>query len=196
MIFSYEKIFFNKLKKGLKLSKRILNFSDDVDLKLQELKQELQMPINKIITMIVNEKLEDLNLLKKEYVEDLKNDNSQNEIEIRFRIKENEKIFLEKQMKRTGNNSLTSEIKYRLLNSIYKNKYFLPLELGMLNNLNNQIKTVGVNINQILKKINLKKDLENIDYDNFINNINEVNIKIVEITNEIKNILKSADKRK
>jgi diaminopimelate epimerase len=39
------------------------------------------------------------------------------------------------------------------------------------------------------------KDLENIDYDNFINNINEVNIKIDEITNEIKNTLKLASKR-
>lgn len=177
------------------MSKRILNFSDEVDLKLQELKQELQMPINKIITMIVNEKLEDLNLLKKEYVEDLKIANSKNDIQVKFRINENEKIFLEKQMKRTGNNSLTSEIKYRLLNSIYKNKYFLPIELEKLNNLNIQIKKIGVNINQILKKINLKKDLENIDYDNFINNINEVNIKIDEITNEIKNTLKFASKR-
>jgi hypothetical protein len=61
--------------------------------------------------------------------------------------------------------------------------------------LNTQIKKIGVNINQILKKINLKKDLENIDYDNFINNINEVNIKIDEITNEIKNTLKLASKR-
>ena len=61
--------------------------------------------------------------------------------------------------------------------------------------MNIQIKKIGVNINQILKKINLKKDLENIDYDNFINNINEVNIKIDEIKNEIKNTLKLASKR-
>ena len=61
--------------------------------------------------------------------------------------------------------------------------------------MNTQIKKIGVNINQILKKINLKKYLENIDYDNFINNINEVNIKIDEITNEIKNTLKLASKR-
>ena len=98
-------------------------------------------------------------------------------------------------MKKTGNKSLTSEIKYRLINTIYKNKYFLPIELEKLNNLNTQIKKIGVNINHILKNINLKKDLENIDYDNFINNINEVNIKIDEITNEIKNTLKLASKR-
>ena len=177
------------------MSKRILNFSNEVDLKLQELKKELQMPINKIITMIINEKLEDLKILKKEYVEDYKDIENKNEFLISFRIKEKEKIFLEEQIKKTGNKSLTSEIKYRLINTIYKNKYFLPIELEKLNNLNTQIKKIGVNINQILKKINLKKDLENIDYDNFINNINEVNIKINEITNEIKNTLKLASKR-
>lgn len=47
------------------MSKRILNFGDEVDLKLQELKKELQMPINKIITMIINEKLENSKILKK-----------------------------------------------------------------------------------------------------------------------------------
>ena len=47
------------------MSKRILNFDDRVDKLLQELKQELKMPINKIITMIINEKLEDIKRIKK-----------------------------------------------------------------------------------------------------------------------------------
>jgi hypothetical protein len=41
------------------LSKRIINFDDRVDNLLQELKQELKIPTNKIITMIINEKLEE-----------------------------------------------------------------------------------------------------------------------------------------
>ena len=77
------------------MSKRILNFDDRVDKLLQELKQELKMPINKIITMIINEKLEDIKRIKKETVEDLKMKDNQNEIEIRFRIFEKERIFLE-----------------------------------------------------------------------------------------------------
>ena len=177
------------------MSKRILNFSDEVELKLQELKQELQMPINKIITMIINEKLEDLKLLKKEYIEDLKIENSNNEIEIRFRIKENEKIFLEEQVKRTGNKSLTSEIRYRLLNSIYKNKYFLPIELNEFKNLTFQIKRIGLNINGIFKRVNFKEDLKSDDYINLQNSINEVNEKIDLMNNEIKNILKFANNR-
>ena len=177
------------------MSKRILNFGDEVDLKLQELKKELQMPINKIITMIINEKLENSKILKKEYVEDLGIEDSKNDVQIKFRISEKEKIFLEEQIKKTGNNSLSSEVKYRLINTIYKNKYFLPLELEKLNNLNTQIKKIGVNINQISRKINFKNELENKDYENFQSNLKEVNFKIDELTDEIKNILKFANNR-
>ena len=177
------------------MSKRILNFGDEVDLKLQELKKELQMPINKIITMIINEKLENSKILKKEYVEDLGIEDSKNDVQIKFRISEKEKIFLEEQIKKTGNSSLSSEVKYRLINTIYKNKYFLPVELEKLNNLNNQIKKIGININQISRKINFKQELENKDYENFQSNLKEVNFKIDELTNEIKNILKFANNR-
>ena len=177
------------------MSKRILNFGDEVDLKLQELKKELQMPINKIITMIINEKLENSKILKKEYVEDLGIEDSKNDVQIKFRISEKEKIFLEEQIKKTGNSSLSSEVKYRLINTIYKNKYFLPVELEKLNNLNNQVKKIGININQISRKINFKHELENKDYENFQSNLKEVNFKIDELTDEIKNILKFANNR-
>ena len=174
-----------------------LKIGDELFSVLKEINSRTKIPLTKIVISILNEKLQDIKELNynKEFIEDYKNINNDLETQIRFRINENEKIFLEKQMKKTGNKSLTSEIRYRLLDTIYKNKYFLPIELEKLNNLNTQIKKIGVNINQILKKINLKKDLENIDYDNFINNINEVNIKIDEITNEIKNTLKLASKR-
>ena len=177
------------------MSKRILNFDDRVDKLLQELKKELKIPINKIISMIINEKLEDIKRLKKENVEDLKIENNQNEIEIRFRIYENEKYFLEEQMKKTGNGSLTSEIRFRLLNSIYKNKYFLPIELAEFKNLVYQTKMIGLNINGIFKRVNFKEELKSDDYINLQNSINEVNEKIDLINNEMKNIFKSASYR-
>ena len=177
------------------MSKRILNFDDRVDKLLQELKKELKIPINKIISMIINEKLEDIKRLKKENVEDLKIENNQNEIEIRFRIYENEKYFLEEQMKKTGNGSLTSEIRFRLLNSIYKNKYVLPIELAEFKNLVYQTKMIGLNINGIFKRVNFKEELKSDDYINLQNSINEVNEKIDLINNEMKNIFKSSSYR-
>lgn len=168
------------------MSKRILNFSNEVDEKLKELGNILQKPINKIIAMIVKEKLEDLKKLDKDF---LRNNDDDKETEIRFLIKQNERIFLENQIKKTGNTSLSSEIKFRLLNTIYRNKFFLPVELSELGNLNFQIKRIGININQILKKSNYKEVLQNDDYENFINNIDELRNKIDSITKEIKKIL-------
>lgn len=174
-----------------------LRIGNELFLLLKEINLRTKIPLTKIVISILNEKLQDIKELdyNKEFIEDYKNIDNKLETQIRFRINEIERIFLEKQMEKTGNKSLTSEIKYRLINTIYKNKYFLPIELENLNNLNNQIKKIGVNINQILKKINLNKELQNIEYDNLKNNINEVNYKIDELTNEIKNILKLADKR-
>ena len=94
---------------------------------------------------------------KKEYVDDFNIEYCVNEIQIKFRINENEKKFLEHQMIKTGNSSLTSEIRFRLLNSIYKNKYFLPIELSEFKNLVYQLKMIGLNINGIYKKVNFKK---------------------------------------
>ena len=177
------------------MSKRIINFDDRVDKLLQELKQELKMPINKIITMIINEKLEDIKRIKKETVEDLKMKDNQNEIEIRFRIFEKERIFLEQQIQKNGNKSLTSEIRFRLLNSIYKNKYFLPIELTELKKLVYHLKMIGLNINGIFRRVNFKEELKSEDYINLQNSINEVNEKIDLINNEMKKIFKLANKR-
>lgn len=163
---------------------------------LKEIKKITNIPLTKIVISILNEKLEQIKELNynKEFVENYKNIDDTYETQIRFRIKEKEKIFLEEQLK-TGNKSLTSEIRYRLINSIYKNKYFLPIELKELSNLNFQIKKIGLNINSIYKKINFKEELKNDDYRNLQNSINEVNEKLDLISNEIKNILKFANNR-
>jgi hypothetical protein len=177
------------------LSKRIVNFSEDVDFKLKELKDYFEMPINKIITMIINEKLEDLKLLKKDYIEYLKVDDKQNDTAVFFRIKEKEKMFLEEQIKKTGNGSLTSEIRFRLLNTIYKNKFFLPVELEKIQNLIYAISKIGNNINQISRKINISKDLNSSDYEILQNSLYEVNIKIGFLEKELKNILEFTKNR-
>jgi hypothetical protein len=98
-------------------------------------------------------------------------------------------------MKKTGNGSLTSEIRFRLLNSIYKNKYFLPIELAEFKNLVYQTKMIGLNINGIFKRVNFKEELKSDDYINLQNSINEVNEKIDLINNEMKNIFKSSSYR-
>ncbi|MBL3519486.1 hypothetical protein H0A43_03315 [Arcobacter lanthieri] len=174
-----------------------LKIGDELFSALKEINLITKIPLTKIVISILNEKLEDIKGLdyNKKFIEDYKNIDNDLETQIRFRIYEKEKIFLEEQIKRTGNNSLTSEIKYRLLNSIYKNKYFLPIELSEFKNLTFQIKRIGLNINGIFKRVNFKEELKSDDYINLQNSINEVNKKIDLMNNEIKNILKLASNR-
>lgn len=90
-----------------------LKIGDELFSVLKEINSRTKIPLTKIVISILNEKLQDIKELNynKEFIEDYKNINNDLETQIRFRINENEKIFLEKQMKKTGNKSLTSEIK-------------------------------------------------------------------------------------
>jgi len=190
------------------MKKCTINFSQEINLKLQELKKDLNIPMNKIILMLINEKLEDLRRVDKIFlkentktqIKDLSNEkilenDKTFQTEIRFKISNKEKIFLQNQLEKTGNKSLTSEIRYRLINSIYKNKYFLPIELDEFRNLTYQLKKIGININGIFRKLNLNKELKKDDYVNLENSINKLNNKIDLITNELKTILKFANNR-
>jgi len=181
------------------MKKCVINFNENINLKLQDLKKELNIPMNKIILMLINEKLEDLRRVDKIFIKDLKQNEIENEktffTEIRFRISNKERIFLQKQLEKTGNKSLTSEIRYRLINSIYKNKYFLPIELDSFRNLTYQLKKIGVNINGIFRKLNINKELGKEEYENLMLSINEVNSKIDLMTNELKTILEFANNR-
>ena len=174
-----------------------LKIGDELFSVLKEINSRTKIPLTKIVISILNEKLQDIKELNynKEFIEDYKNINNDLETQIRFRINENEKIFLEKQMKKTGNKSLTSEIRYRLLNSIYKNKYFLPIEVKEIRDFNFQIKMIGNNINQISTKLNSNKTLNNIDISILKNSIDELNIRMKETKYEIENILNFANKR-
>ena len=61
---------------------------------------------------------------------------------------------------------------------IYKNKYFLPIELSEFKNLVYQLKMIGLNINGIYKKVNFKEELKSEDFINLQNYTKEVNEKI------------------
>lgn len=90
---------------------------------------------------------------------------------------------------------MTSEIRFRLLNSIYRNKYFLPIELTELKKLVYHLKMIGLNINVISRRVNFKEELKSEDFINLQNYTKEVNEKINLISNELQKIFKFANKR-
>lgn len=163
--------------------KILLNFTDSNYEKLLQLKRNYKIPVTSLVNIIINEKIGGkIELLSKYKFENEKS-------EIKFRINDSEKEYLLGSLKITGTNSLTQEIRYRLLNSIYKDKILNPNEFESLNKLKYEINKIGINIYQILKKINANTLLGN---DMFIlkDNLEQLEIKLSSTKIELENALK------
>ena len=163
--------------------KILLNFTDSNYAKLLQLKRNYKIPITSLVNIIINEKIGGkIELLSKYKFENEKS-------EIKFRINDSEKEYLLGSLKITGTNSLTQEIRYRLLNSIYKDKILNPNEFESLNKLKYEINKIGINIYQILKKINANTLLGN-DMSILKDNLEELEIKLSSTKIELENALK------
>ena len=79
------------------------------------------------------------------------------------RLYEYEKEYLLNASKLTGINSLNGVIKYLILNSIYKKGFLSPNELKIIDELKSEIHKIGINLHQILKKLNFKEEFKNDD---------------------------------
>ena len=163
--------------------KILLNFTDSNYEKLLQLKRNYKIPVTSLVNIIINEKIgSKIELLSKYKFENEKS-------EIKFRINDSEKEYLLGSIKITGTNSLTQEIRYRLLNSIYKDKILNPNEFESLNKLKYEINKIGINIYQILKKINANTLLGN-DMSILKDNLEELEIKLSSTKIELENALK------
>lgn len=163
--------------------KILLNFTDSNYEKLLQLKRNYKIPVTSLVNIIINEKIGGkIELLSKYKFENEKS-------EIKFRINDSEKEYLLGSLKITGTNSLTQEIRYRLLNSIYKDKILNPNEFESLNKLKYEINKIGINIYQILKKINANTLLGN-DMSILKDNLEELEIKLSSTKIELENALK------
>ena len=161
----------------------LLKFTDSNYAKLLQLKNNYKISITGLVNIIINErigsKIELLNKYK------LENERS----EIKFKINDTEKEYLLDSLKITGTNSLAQEIRYRLINSIYKDKILNPNELESLNKLKYEINKIGINIYQILKKINANTLLNN-DMAILKDNLEQLEIKLSFTKIELENALK------
>ena len=163
--------------------KILLNFTDSNYEKLLQLKRNYKIPVTSLVNIIINEKIgSKIELLSKYKFENEKS-------EIKFRINDSEKEYLLGSLKITGTNSLTQEIRYRLLNSIYKDKILNPNEFESLNKLKYEINKIGINIYQILKKINANTLLGS-DMSILKDNLEELEIKLSSTKIELENALK------
>lgn len=155
---------------------------------LKKINQEYKIPITSLANSCIYEKLGDKTKLLKEFNLSPAGD----EIDLKVRLYEYEKEYLLNASKLTGINSLNGVIKYLILNSIYKKGFLSPNELKIIDELKSEIHKIGINLHQILKKLNFKEEFKNDDLKILLEQLNQ---KIDFTNKEIESIPKYVNHR-
>lgn len=155
---------------------------------LKKINQEDKIPITALVNSCIYEQLNGKSDLLKEFKSKL----AKEQTEVKIRIFENEKEFLLESSKATGTNSLNQEIRFRLLNTIYKKRFLSPNEMKSFYDLTYQIKMIGVNLNQISRKLNSNQQVK-VDF--LIELISKLSEKLDENLIEVKKILNYTNSR-
>ena len=166
---------------------RIKIFPNNLEI-LKKINQENKIPITALVNSCIYEQLNEKSNLLKEFKSKL----AKEQTEVKIRIYENEKEFLLESSKFTGTNSLNQEIRFRLLNTIYKKRFLSPNEMQSFYNLKYQIKMIGVNLNQISKKLNSNQQIK-VDF--LMESISKLDEKLNENLVEIKKVLNYTNSR-
>ena len=114
---------------------RIKIFPKNLEI-LKNINQENKIPITSLVNSYIYEQLNE----KSDLIKEFKSKLAKEQTEVKIRIYENEKKFLLESSKLTGTNSLNQEIRFRLLNTIYKKRFLSPNEMQTFYDLKYQIK--------------------------------------------------------
>jgi len=166
---------------------RIKIFPKNLEI-LKNINQENKIPITSLVNSYIYEQLNE----KSDLIKEFKSKLAKEQTEVKIRIYENEKKFLLESSKLTGTNSLNQEIRFRLLNTIYKKRFLSPNEMQTFYDLKYQIKMIGVNLNQISKKLNSNQQV-NVDF--LMESISKLDEKLNKNLVEIKKVLNYTNSR-
>ena len=150
---------------------------------LNRLKTEYKTSINEIINAIISDKANEnlnTNLEMLNYT-----DNFQENHRIYIKISDSEMDFLKKQGKLHGLNSATKEVKFIILNSIYKRKIFDRIDMKELTFAVNSVNKLGRQIYALCQAIRSSNQIINLNPDSFKAMLNSIDQKIVQVTNFI-----------
>lgn len=160
---------------------------------LNDLKSDTNVSMNKLLNIILADVKEANYKSKKSNIDTaLKASNTK---EIRIDLTQEEYEYLQLQSKVSGLNSVTKEVKYRLLNTMYDNTYFTNLELRAFTKASTEVTIVGRNLNQLVKLLNTKNNKIKIDETRFIKLYEEINLRVSNLVNELKKIILQSKNR-
>lgn len=167
-----------------------LKLEDDNILILENISKKSKIPVTRIINMLIST-LDN----KSEFLDNnLTNFKVDENAEIKIYLTNSEKEFLINQASINGAKSLSAEVKYRLLNTIYKNKYFTNIELSNFIKTKGEINTVGRNLNQLLKLLHTKSNLS-VNDDVFKNMVKDIDNNVKNISNDLRDIIEKSRSR-
>lgn len=174
----------------LEVPKLTLRLSKDNHKILSDLKEETGLSINKIVNLLIS-KQNDIS-----YMKNLKNHKlgEDEKKEVRLKITENEYEFLKNEAQKDGINHVNNEVKYRLLNTIYRNKYFTNIELSTFIKTKGEINTIGRNLNQLLKLLHTKSNLT-VNDEVFKNMVSDIDNNVKNISNDLRDIIEKSRSR-
>lgn len=167
---------------------RIPKASFDYLASIKTNKQSINSMINLMIAYFMDKDKE------KKQIEKMKDENA--DTVMRLLITKSEFDFLSKEALKNGFLYARREAKFRLLNTIYKDKFYLPLELEELRMVKKELNAIGRNLNAQVKTLqNRKAEIKNFDvakYDLFLDNITK---KIDNLSDELANLILQNKKR-
>lgn len=147
-----------------------LRLTDKNENLLNKLNGKTKIPITKIINIALSE-------LETKGIDLLEENEDKKLTIIKFRITESEKKFLQDESLKSGAEKITTEIKFRLLNSINKNKFFTSNELKEFIKTRYELNMIGRNLNQLVKKLNSKEE-SIIESEDIKEIVVEINLKL------------------
>ncbi|CUU79306.1 hypothetical protein GZ989_011115 (plasmid) [Campylobacter fetus] len=165
---------------------------------LNTIKGETKISISKIINFLISKYAvnnKDIKIKDNDDLLDIKKINLHEPIkQIRVRLTKQEYDFLSISAKKNGFNLTSKEIRYRLLNTINKNKYYTNLELEDFCKSRSEINTIGRNLNSLVKLLRTRNIIK-FDDENFKKSIESLNTKIDNLSNELSEILIRSNQR-
>lgn len=170
--------------------------TDNLDF-LNKIKLETKSSINKIINYIIRDYQENKDIYVNnnfKLLDNIHQNKNENFREIRIRLSDDEFNLLKETASYNGFRSVSKEAKFRLINSLNKNKFFANTELIEFMKTRTEINSIGKNIYQVLKILR-GNNLVKINEDNLKNTIDSFRNKIDTLSDTLGKIIEVNNQR-
>lgn len=169
-----------------------LRLKSNLNDKLEEISKKNKISKNELINFILSSSLDKV----EDELLDFNYFSSNDEHKFVVFLSTKEKEYLEKYAIEHGFNFVTSEIRYRLYNTIYNDKFYTNIELSALSKIANDLNKLGRNIVKLLENaMKTNRYTFELNYDKFSEDLKEIRKILYDFESEVFNIRARVSKR-